>query len=473
MNIEPITVTRSAPIPPVFPLPQTIMPSLGGIQFRDAAPLVCGVVDNGVTWDDPRVLLRVNEATKIILDTMIPVGGMLNANITAIDTILVLPPELENVIEAHPVEGTATVFGDGDDTQSWYEILNNSIYLDPNQSHDNPFIDRGLWPDTNAAQPFLRRLYEFPGLEPDNSIVNVTGKRRYIPLQGEEDFLIVQNIEAIKLIILSIERFENNAADEGKKYRQEGFEILQNEVRNHILDPRNYMFRKAAYQQDIATFPPETMGWVRAQIALDIPMALKSGKIDLTWNINKSEQRLMQRMITKDSIIQIQADVTGGSVYFPINVGAVLALTLDGTPIPLRSQFFEALENGPGRFPQHPMLIDQGDEYFAGTQTTRRKYKLTSDCTNVMTVNAVCKLRWIMKQPQDLMVIKNYEAIRLVMMSLFMEEQEKFQDAQMFQAQAIQLLDDELREYLRGIRHTIHVQMHGFGLGDVGGMWGM
>jgi hypothetical protein len=59
------------------------------------------------------------------------------------------------------------------------------------------------------------------------------------------------------------------------------------------------------------------------------------------------------------------------------------------------------------------------------------------------------------------------------MVSKFMEEQEKWQEAQANQAQAFEILDKELQDYLAGIKHTVHVQTYGFGLGDVGSYWNM
>ena len=50
-------------------------------------------------------------------------------------------------------------------------------------------------------------------------------------------------------------------------------------------------------------------------------------------------------------------------------------------------------------------------------QTDRRLRRPT-------TVTAVCKLRWVLKKPEDMMVIKNYEAIRLMMSAKMMEEAE-------------------------------------------------
>jgi hypothetical protein len=447
----------------------------GGIQFRDAAPLICGVVDNGVCADDPRVLVRLNEATKIILDMIVPVGGMATFAVTPYTDVphgtsggpfLLLPPQLENCVDAVVVEGS--VRGDKDIAQGWYEIVNQSVYLDPASQHDNALIDRGLVPDPGDPS-ILRRLYEYPGLAPLSAIVHVTGAKRFIPVTRDDDYLIVQNIEAIKCIILSIERYENNAPQDAQVYRQSGLDLLQAEVKKHLLDPRMYMRRKSAYQDDLVSFAENTLGWIRANIALDIAAAMKTGKSDLTWSIQQIERRIMKRAIYKDCITNYQAVVTGGMIYFPINVGSVLAVDLDGRPIPIRSQFFQHLENGPGMFPCDNMLIDQGDEYFPVSRTSRRKYKLIANCCEGQCIQAVCKLRWHLKKPDELMVIKNYEALRLLMTAKFMEEDEKWQEAQVNQAQAFQLLDDELRDYLAGILHTVHIQTIGFGMGDVGG----
>jgi hypothetical protein len=458
-------------LPNPFPAPAAISPAPGGLQFKDAAPLICGVVDNGVAPDDPRVLIRLNEATQIAMNLLIPVGGMATANVAAVDEIILLPPQMENVIECHPEADTTKIRGNSDITQYWYEIVNNSIYLDPAQQYDIPLIDLGLQPDPQNPS-VLRRAYRWPGLQPDNAVVSVTGKKRYLPLTDDKDYLIIQNIEALKMIILSIERNENSAPDEAPKYLKQGIDLLQAEVKNHLMDPRNYMFRKSQYEDDAANFPPNSLGWFRANIALDIDEAMKTGRRDLAFSILAIERRIMQKAIFKDCIAEIQADVQGGIVYFPLFVGSVLAVDLNGRPIPIRSQFFESLENGPGMFSSHPMLRDMGDEYFPASRTTRRKYKLLADCDTVHCLNAVCKLRWLSKTPEEQMVIKNYEAIRLFMTSKFLEEKEDWKNAQMNQQQAWAILNDELRDYLAGIRHTVHVQNFGFGLSDVGGYWG-
>ena len=457
----------------IFPPPPVIV---GGLQFKDVAPMIAGVVDNGVCPDDPRIMVRLNEATKIILDSMIPVGGNIAAQVTPpaqLPRFFILPPQFENAIEAHVVlPGDAKVYGNKDIKQGWYEMMGgNSMFLEPEQQIDNPLIDVGLV--ANPTDPSdLRRVYYYPGLDPANATVQFQGARRYLPITNDEDYLIVQNIEAIKCIILSIERYENNAPDEAQKYRQTGLELLAQETKKHMMDPRNYAVRKSQYLQDIQTFPENTLGWLRGQIALDLVQAMRTSKRDLTWSINQAERRLMERAIWKDCIVTIQAQVVGGIIYFPNFIEGVLALDICGRPIPIRSQFFQHLENGPGGFPCHEMLIDQGNKLQPGFHMPRRKYKLIADCVNGTTITAVCKVKWVLKKPEDMMTIKNYEAIRLMITAKFMEEDPKgLQAAQADQQMAIEILEKELRGYLSGILHTVHVQTAGFGMGDVGDYW--
>lgn len=176
----------------------------------------------------------------------------------------------------------------------------------------------------------------------------------------------------------------------------------------------------------------------------------------------------MQRGTYKDCIVQISATVRGGMLYFPLDVGCVLAIDLNGRPIPIRSQFFQYLENGPGMFPAHPMLIDQGDDTTI-SKSPRRKYKLVATgCTEDQVINTVCKLRWRFKKADDFMVIKHYEVHRLMMVARLHEIKEEWDKAQANQQQAFDILDKELQDYLGGIKHTPQIQTYGFGLGHRG-----
>jgi hypothetical protein len=52
------------------------------------------------------------------------------------------------------------------------------------------------------------------------------------------------------------------------------------------------------------------------------------------------------------------------------------------------------------------------------------------------------------------------------------EEQVFVQEHKYVAEQAVNFkIDKELKNYLAGIRHTVHVQTYGFGLGDVSNYW--
>jgi hypothetical protein len=196
----------------------------GGITYGSVKNELATVVANGVGGANARVLGRVNEATRALLEELIPVNGMAIYDVVATTEsgkqVLLLPKELENAIEVEVLSG-AQVNGQTDVTQGW-NLVTNFTYVDPASAHDNPLIDLGLVPD-NVDPTILRRKYIYPGLAA-GATVRVTGAKRYVPITADGDYLIVQNIRALKLAILSIERDENNALQEGEGYLQKAIQ---------------------------------------------------------------------------------------------------------------------------------------------------------------------------------------------------------------------------------------------------------
>lgn len=439
-----------------------------GITFGVAKLALAKVVDNGTCSDDVRIMDRCNEATQRILDELIPVGGMSTYDVVASGTTLLLPKQLENAIEVTVLSG-ATVNGSTDVTQGWYDLVNQFTYVDPSMAFDNPLVDQFLVPD-GTDPTILRRQYDYPGLAP-NSTVRVTGAKRYIPITQDGDPLIVQNVPALKLMILSIERYENNDLDGSEKYRQLSLGLCHAEVKKHQLDPRNSLKRKAGYQADLVNYQEGSFGRFRARIALEVPGGMMMGKSDLTYLLGHAEMRLLEKGMWKGSLEQFFATIVGGDVLFPVRVESLLTADICGEPTDIRSIFFEYQKNGPGKFRKcEQMFTDKGEVFFSDTGTRRRRYRYHGDCTTNVTMTCVCKLKWIEKTPTDQMTIRNYEAIRLMSQAIMMERQEKWQEAQMNQSAAIDSLQHELNEYLGGEQAVPHIDWGSFGMGHLGGV---
>ena len=451
----------------------------GGTTFGSVSEILCQVCDNGITFDDPRVMVRTNEATKIILDNMIPVGGYATYDIQAAGTLLLLPPQLENVIEHQIINGSWS--GQTNILEGFYNIVNPYAYLEPDEYRGLVLVDQGLVPDP-VDPTILRRQYNYPGLQP-NAIVRVTGAKRYQPITQNSDYLIVQNVEALKRMIISIERFENNDPEGGQKYQQMSLELLQAEAKKHMLDPMQHSYRLNAFDLVIANTPPESFANTAALLAREVPGVVWHGFDSIGYLLTIAERRLFEKGLYKGTLTKVDAYVQGGYVYFPPSVQTVLAVEMSNAePLDIRSTFIEYMKNGPAKLSVHRVLIDRGEQYFPSDGTKRRKYKLVADQLNADILSTICKLRWVGKQTVDQMQIKNYEALRLMFIAVkdehdaaYMRKQLKFQEAQALEQTALQnekkaveVLDKELREYLGGVQHQLRVQTYGFSLGDVG-----
>lgn len=436
----------------------------GGITFGIAKSSLSTVVDNGVDVSDSRVMRRTNEATQEILASVLPVNGMMTVDVAVTGGVLFLPKEME---AATFVEVTSTdqVNMQTDVKQGWYDIVSNFTYVDPMAAHDNPLEDLFLQPDP-IDPSILRRKYNYPGL--DAGTVRVTGPKSYQPVTSDDDYLIVQNVPALKLMIQAIERRENLDIEGSEKYRDLCMKFLTDEVKGHQMDPRRAMKRKGAYEADLRTYPQFTMGWMRARLALDVPGAMSMGKEEITRLMERAEMLALEMGTWKNTLEEFDATVYGGTVYLPARVESMLSISLCGVPTPIRSFFFTYLENGPGNWDCScgGFVRDLGEEMLGGVP--RRKFAVQGNCADDspgQTMKAICKLRWVPKQPSDLMTIRNLEAMRLLCDAMLLQQNEKWNEAKAAKEEAKSQLDQELAEYLKGIQHTIPMvsDMTGFG----------
>lgn len=425
---------------------------MGGLTYGAVKSTLSEVCENGLSPTDTRVLKRTNEATAILLQELVPVGGMLTADIVADGTTLLLPKEFENSIEVE-IQGAGNVDGNIEHQQGWYDIINPSTYVDPQFQHDSPLVDQFLQPDPDDDS-ILRRQYDFPGLTP-NATVRVTGAKRYIPLTDDSDFLIIQNIDALKSMILSLERKYNcNDPDGAAKYKAEAIGILQAEVKKHLLDPKNSLKRRAGYEADLENYIQDTFGWVRARLALELPNGLTVGKYELTRMLEDAERKLIGKVQAVGTWEEFTADVVGGHIFLPTRVQSIIAMDLCGYPIDVRNVMFEYIRSGPGKFCGcGEYLIDEGDVQYADG-TRRRSYRLRASTTTTQTITFLTKLRWVKKIPTDFMTIKNFEALKLA--------------AEGNQAEAIAELDKELNEWLGGQAPVVNLDL--IQLGGCGSM---
>jgi hypothetical protein len=422
----------------------------GGITYAVAKPVLATVTENGVDPSDPRVLQRTNEAIQRILGfDFITVGGMLTVDVTASGTTLLLPKELENAIEVE-VLGGATVNNQTDVTQGWV-MVNQFAYIDPSAAHDNPLVDQFFVPDPNDST-ILRHQYDYPGLQP-NATVRVTGAKRFVPITQDSDYLIVQNVLAIKYMIQAIESDERNDHQGADAFEKKCVSTLQAEVKKYQADPTNSLKRKADYDADLVNYKKDTFGYTRARLAFELPNALSMGKSELTRLLEQAEMGLMDKIQAIGTIQEYEAQVTSDlSILCPKEVEAIIATKYCGQPLTIKNMFFNYLKHG-HRWWSGVCLTELRDEgeIRDSDGDLRRQYRLVGgDATTAHTFKFIAALRWVKKSPTDYMTIRNFEALRLKCSSILHQKAERYQEAIADEQMAIDQLDKEIRRFLGG-----------------------
>jgi hypothetical protein len=86
-----------------------------------------------------------------------------------------------------------------------------------------------LAPDETLPQ---YRRYAIPGFEnEEGSAVTVLAKRKFIPVTGDDDDLLVTNLGALKMMAIAIEKEENNNLVEAQVYEEKAVDLLKEELR--------------------------------------------------------------------------------------------------------------------------------------------------------------------------------------------------------------------------------------------------
>jgi hypothetical protein len=94
----------------------------------------------------------------------------------------------------------------------------------------------GEYQPTETRPNYRRSL--IPGLADDNTTITVTvvGKLRFAPARVDTDWLFISYEAAIKEMVMSIRKAENNLVKEAQAYEDRAVQLLQEQLLNHLGD---------------------------------------------------------------------------------------------------------------------------------------------------------------------------------------------------------------------------------------------
>jgi hypothetical protein len=108
-------------------------------------------------------------------------------------------------------------------TKGWVRVY----AVDPTTGAENCIAI--LAPDETL--PHYHR-YAIPGFQnEDGTTVTVLAKRKFIPIVSDDDDMIITNLGALKMMLIAIEKEENNNLDDAMKYEAKAVDLLEEELK--------------------------------------------------------------------------------------------------------------------------------------------------------------------------------------------------------------------------------------------------
>ena len=433
------------------------------ITLAEAKATLSVYVDNGVYQNDARVIDRINEAQRRLYAVRTWLGVMAKYSVPVNAGQFTLPDYTGDISTFAGfgintvVRVTSTTIPNGFLTNSEQAFLSNSETLvkvsKPPASSDY-------------------RTYQVSGINPLPSSVEVTGKLNFVPASNLTDLLIIQDLDALRLMLLALWREQNGQLDLAQTFEQKAVERL-----SIVLDKTLEGARRLNYQSIIASSVEGTIGWMRAKMALDLKDGLHLDDAMLFHVIDKAEEYLLTRGSWYGSIKQFLVEVpASGEMYLPHDIESILFCSFNSERVNLFAREYDFHENGPGyRTTDNTnglVVIDRGEDAvfdadYGGLVAKRKIFvNRPTNPSDPCILNILGSVRFSAKtSDSDPMVVGNYPAM-LEMVTAFLQN-DKPDFYTFHENKAISLLRDELQQKRGGNRLGMQVQGQGWGMGEV------
>jgi hypothetical protein len=421
------------------------------LTLLEAKAALSPFVDNGVCPTDSRVVARINEAQRRLHSLRAWLGVLARYSVTVVNNQFTLPPATSNITTpaGFGLESAMRVSS----TTSAEGFLTNGIQAYLTDTTD--VLPLNFVPSSSDF-----RTYSIEGQAPAR--VEITGKLNFVAAASDTDLLIIDDVDALKLMILALYREENNQLELAQALENKAVERLTSKT-----DQALEAARRINFQTKRASTIPNSLGDMRAKLALDLNLGVRTSDAEMVELLNTAEEALFARGCWYGTIETYRVNVTNtNEILLPTQIGTVLGITMGGYSVSVFDRRYDFHENGPGYQEKdtsgYDMLIDRGEVYV--NNEWKRRYFIR-DSKAVECVNILAKKRWLPKyRDSEKMDIRNYPAIKEMVQALKSQEPEK---VVFYENKAIALLQKELSEMRGGAKGHIQVQMKNFALSEI------
>lgn len=288
------------------------------ITLGEAKQSLARSTDNGVCPDDPRVVDRINEAVAR-LHALGDWVGTFARFVVAVDPStrsFTIPTQLQSITRASAAK--SVVEGLVCDNEYAF-ILESAPVLSLRQISPTQFEIIG--PELPAA-------------------VDVMGKYKLAVAVNDSDALVIDDIYALKLMVLAIFREENNMLDQAAPLVQSALAHLKAKTDSAVANARRALANSMA-----SGLSEGTMGYARAKLALAVSDGLRLDDHALIELLGEAERRLLHRGREWKSYA---FRVRDAEFVCPREIESILRVDFDGVPSRINSHWFEYTQNGWG-----------------------------------------------------------------------------------------------------------------------------
>lgn len=437
------------------------------ITLVEAKAALSTYVDNGVYPSDDRVVARINEAQRRLYSIRTWLGVLAKFSVPVSPTapyVFSLPDYTGFALNTFQDFGLSTIL----------RVTSSDVGAGFLTNSEQAFLadSTTMLKVSRFSGSTSYRQYVISGVTQAPSFVEVTGKLNFVPATLPQDLLIIQDLDALRLMLLALWREQNGQLDVAQGFENKAVERL-----TFVLDKTLEGARRLTYQAAINASSQGTLGYTRARMALDLKDGAHTDDALLVYLIERAEEHLMTKGKWFGTIKQFTIPITtSGEIYLPSEVDSILFASFEDRRIDLFSREYDFHENGPGYRTStnsaEALVIDRGEENIfdssVGDLVPKRKYFVNKpDCNNdPMNLTVLAKVRFVPKQnDSSFMTIQNYPA--LLEMATAIMQQEKPEFFTFHENKAIELLRAELLEKRGGVRIGMQVQGRGHAMGEI------
>ena len=242
------------------------------LTLQTAREKLSKVIELGINPADPRSIERINEAQRRLHSQAVYVGT-LQSYVVKVDTltnIFAKPTTLESIARVSRYSGPALA-----STETF------------------KFLSKG--PDVFVSDSSTLLPISYVSGSPNSfkildrslgiSYVEVVGKAVLVEATTNTSELLIEDLDALKMMLLALYREENNQLEQAKVFNDSAIKYLRDKT-----DASVNIAQKLQHQSSVESSPYGTLGYVRSRLVREMPDLSRLNDSELTSLINSSQE---------------------------------------------------------------------------------------------------------------------------------------------------------------------------------------